>query len=178
MKQFIWAFSLALMLAAFLLPTAKATCVSSISSTTAAIYADIGHHPGTAEQALAEQALNMVSDQQASQTIIALTAIAFGCGVPLIIIFVIFYFRYKNRKAQYRLAEQAIANGQLLPPDFFKQADMEKSMFNKGIQNVFTGIGLFIFLWAIIDFTIGAIGLLVMFMGFGQLVIYYTAQKK
>ena len=41
------------------------------------------------------------------------------------------------------------------------------------------GIGLFIFLWAITEeFGLGCIGLLVMFTGFGQLVIYYTQQDR
>ena len=30
-------------------------------------------------------------------------------GFPVFILFVIFFFRYKNRKARYRLAEQALA---------------------------------------------------------------------
>ena len=42
------------------------------------------------------------------------------------------------------------------------------------IVGAFTGIGLFIFLWAITgEFGIGAIGLLVMFMGLGQWLIGY-----
>lgn len=44
-----------------------------------------------------------------SETVIAVTAIVFVFGLPLLIIFVVFFFRYKNRKAKYRLAEQALA---------------------------------------------------------------------
>ncbi len=39
-----------------------------------------------------------------SETVIAVTAIVFIFGLPLFIIFVVFFFRYKNRKAKYRLA--------------------------------------------------------------------------
>ena len=47
------------------------------------------------------------------------------------------------------------------------------------IAPIFVGIGLFIFLWAITgEFGLGCIGLLVMFTGFGQLVIFYSQQKK
>ena len=46
-------------------------------------------------------------------------------------------------------------------------------------KGVSVGIGLFIFLWAITgEFGLGCIGLLVMFTGFGQLVIFYSQQKK
>ena len=113
-----------------------------------------------------------------SETVIAVTAIIFIFGLPLLIIFVIFFFRYKNRKAKYRLAEQALASGQPLPKNFFKEA-AATDIRSKGINNIFVGIGLFIFLWAITgDFGIGCIGLLVMFTGFGQLVIHYSQQKK
>ena len=113
-----------------------------------------------------------------SETVIAVTAIVFIFGLPLFIIFVVFFFRYKNRKAKYRLAEQALASGQQLPENFFKEA-AATDIRSKGINNIFVGIGLFIFLWAITgEFGLGCIGLLIMFTGFGQLVIYYTQQSK
>lgn len=110
--------------------------------------------------------------------VIAITAIVFVFGFPLIIVFIIFFFRYKNRKAKYRLVEQALASGQPLPENLFKETD-STDIRSKGIKNVFVGIGLFIFLWAITEeFGLGCIGLLVMFTGFGQLVIYYTQQDR
>ena len=110
--------------------------------------------------------------------LVAIISIIAIFGMPVFIIFVVFFFRYKNRKARYRLAEQAIAAGQPLPENLFKEAD-STDIRSKGIKNVFVGIGLFIFLWAITEeFGLGCIGLLVMFTGFGQLVIYYTQQNR
>ena len=81
---------------------------------------------------------------------------------------------YKNRKAKYRLAEQALANGQQLPPEFFEGMERQ-DLRSRGIKNIFLGIGLFIFLWAITEsFGLGCIGLLVMFTGFGQVVTYFS----
>lgn len=114
----------------------------------------------------------------AKEAAIAITAIVFVFGFPLIIIFIIFFFRYKNRKAKYRLVEQALASGQPLPENLIKEAQAI-DIRSKGINNVFMGIGLFIFLWAITgEFGVGCIGLLIMFTGFGQLVIFYTQQGK
>lgn len=110
--------------------------------------------------------------------IVAVTAIVFVFGLPLFIVFIVFYFRYKNRKARYRLVEQALASGQPLPENLFKEAG-QADIRSKGIKNVFVGIGLFIFLWALTgEFGLACIGLLVMFTGFGQVVIYYTQQKR
>lgn len=114
-------------------------------------------------------------DGKTSETIISVTAIVFIFGLPLLIVFTVFFFNYKNRKAKYRLAEQALSSGQQLPEDFFKNVEKTEDIRTKGIQNIFIGVGLFIFLWAITEnFGVGCIGLLIMFTGFGQLVIYYT----
>ena len=86
--------------------------------------------------------------------------------------------RYKNRKAKYRLMEQALATGQPLPEGIFKDT-LPQDYRTKGIKNICTGIGLFIFLWAITDeFSIGCIGLLVMFTGIGQWIISRNQQHE
>ena len=106
-----------------------------------------------------------------SGLLIPIIAIISVFGSPVLILFIVFFFRYKNRKARYRLAEQALAAGQPLPAEFIRENKTVDSR-SQGIKNTFTGIGLFIFLWAITgEFGIGAIGLLVTFMGIGQWII-------
>ena len=121
-------------------------------------------------------------DAERSQLIIVLTGIVFVFGMPIVLLFIIFYFRHKNRKAKYRLAEQALAQGQPLPPGFLKEVKAEvseQSTLNKGIRNIFLGIGLFIFLWLLTtEVALGSIGLLIMFTGFGQVVIYYANRSE
>lgn len=103
--------------------------------------------------------------------VVAIVSIVFIFGMPIFILAIIFFFRYKNRKARYRLAEQALAAGQPLPTDFLRE-NRPTDQRSQGIKNTFTGIGLFIFLWAITgELGIGSIGLLVMFMGIGQWII-------
>ncbi|EXY29977.1 putative membrane protein, partial [Bacteroides fragilis str. 3397 T10] len=80
--------------------------------------------------------------------LVAIISIIAVFGFPVFILFVIFFFRYKNRKARYRLAEQALAAGQPLPAEFIRENKTVDSR-SQGIKNTFTGIGLFIFLWAI-----------------------------
>lgn len=109
--------------------------------------------------------------------LIPIIAIVMGIGLPIFIVFIAFYFRYKNKKAQYRLVEQALAAGQPIPESMFKQ-NLDSDIRVKGIKNTFLGLGLFIFLWALTDeFGLGCIGLLIMFTGLGQLVIHYTQES-
>lgn len=103
--------------------------------------------------------------------LISLIGVIAVFGMPILIVFIAFYFRYKNQKARYKLAEQALAAGQPLPEGFIKDIRVQDQR-SQGIKNTFTGIGLFIFLWAITGkLGIGCIGLLVMFIGIGQWLI-------
>lgn len=110
--------------------------------------------------------------------LVAIISVLAVFSLPVFILFVIFYFRYKNRQARYHLAEQALAAGQPLPEGFIRESK-PKDYRSVGITNTFTGIGLFIFLWAITgSFGIGAIGLLVMFMGIGHWIIGNNQKKE
>lgn len=112
-----------------------------------------------------------------SGLLIPIIAIISVFGSPVLILFIVFFFRYKNRKARYRLAEQALATGQPLPADFIRE-NKPADPCSQGIKNTFTGIGLFVFLWAITgEFGIGTIGLLVAFMGIGQWIIGYKQKQ-
>lgn len=120
---------------------------------------------------------NNFGDAVGGGILVAIISIIAIFGMPVFIIFVVFFFRYKNRKARYRLAEQALAAGQPLPEEFIRE-NKSTDQRTQGIKNTFTGIGLFIFLWAITgEFGIGAIGLLVMFMGIGQWLVGYKQQN-
>lgn len=116
--------------------------------------------------------LNKIGGSFAGEAaIIVFITLALTFGFPLFIIFLAFYFRYKNRKAHYKLVEQVIAAGQPIPEGLFKQ-NLDSNNASKGIKNICLGIGLFIFLWAITgSFAIGTIGLLIMFTGIGQWLI-------
>lgn len=99
-------------------------------------------------------------------------------GLPILILFLVFYYRNKSRKQKFLLMQQALASGQPLPKDVFKEVALPDNRV-KGIKNVALGLGLVIFLWLLTgEASISCIGLLIMCIGAGQLVIYYTTPKK
>ena len=85
-------------------------------------------------------------------------------GTPILIVALALYFNYKNRKNRYRVIEKAIESGQPIPQEFLKTT-INKDTQNKGIKNICLGLGLFIFLWAMTNFAIECIVLLVMCNG-------------
>lgn len=91
--------------------------------------------------------------------------------LPLLIIFVIIYFVNKNRKERYKLAQMAIQNGQPIPDDILKGKASSSSGDNDyqtGVRQMFTGVGLAIFLGFIIGKVGIGIGALVFFIGLGK----------
>lgn len=119
-----------------------------------------------------------LSDFDISESIIAFLAILLIFGSPLLILIAVLYFRYRNRRAKYKLIEKAIACGHPLPVEYIEEIQ-PKDARTRGIKNICLGIGLSIFLQALLDnFALSSIGLLIMFTGIGQLLIHYTAPKK
>ena len=94
---------------------------------------------------------------------------------PIIIIIGVVYLINRNRRDRYKLAQMAVQNGQPIPDQLLKEEAVEHSDdYQKGLRQMFTGIGLAIFLgiWAgKVGFGIGA---LVFFIGLGK---WYIAKQ-
>ena len=91
--------------------------------------------------------------------------------LPLLIIVTIIYFVNKNRKERYKLAQMAIQNGQPIPDDILKSklsSSSQGSDYQTGVRQMFTGVGLAIFLGIIIGKVGIGIGALVFFIGLGK----------
>ena len=94
---------------------------------------------------------------------------------PIIIISMVVYFINRNRRQRYKLAEMAIEKGQPIPDHIFKEEAVENiSDYQGGIRQMFTGVGLAIFLGIIIGEMGVGIGALVFFIGLGK---WYIARQ-
>lgn len=98
---------------------------------------------------------------------------------PVLIIGIILYFVYKNRKQRMRLAEMAIKNGQPIPQELVETPKpVDDDLRAKGIRQVALGVGLTCFLgWFVGDVGAG-IGILVLCIGLGNLIIARNAKKE
>ena len=95
---------------------------------------------------------------------------------PLLIIIAIFYFVNRNRREKYKLAQMAMQNGQPIPDELLKekQADWDRNDYHSGLRQMFTGVGLAIFLGLAAGKVGFGIGALVFFIGLGK---WYIAKK-
>jgi hypothetical protein len=99
-----------------------------------------------------------------------LAIVCVGFLLPVILVLLVFYFINRNRKEKYRLAEMAIKNGQPIPDALLKEHkdDWDSTSYNAGIRQMFTGVGLAIFLGIVAGEVGFGIGALVFFIGLGK----------
>lgn len=91
---------------------------------------------------------------------------------PVLVIAAIFYFINKNRKEKMKMMQMAIQSGQPIPEQMFNEVrPNHQNNLRRGITQMFTGVGLFIFLGLIFGKLGFGIGALVFFIGLGKLVI-------
>ena len=109
-------------------------------------------------------------------------AIVMTFGMPVVIMFFILWFNYKNKKARYQIISEALASGKELPAEFYTEknpSNAYQEVLTKGIKNVFLGIGLGVFLWVMTEKGgIASIGFLIFCIGMGQIVIAYATRSK
>lgn len=91
---------------------------------------------------------------------------------PLVIFGLLLYFIFRNRKQKMKLAQMAVQNGQPIPDQLLnEQLSDDADTYQKGMRQVFLGIGLMVFL----GITAGKVGLgigaLVFFIGLGKVLI-------
>ena len=122
-----------------------------------------------------------IDDEFRYLSIISIVTIVMIFGLPLFIVMLVLWFRYKNKQARYRLAAEALAQGKELPKEFLHQGYREphQDILTKGIKNVFLGIGLGVFLWVLTgEESLAAIGFLMFCIGLGQVVIAKVTRPK
>jgi len=94
---------------------------------------------------------------------------------PIIVISMVVYFINRNRKQRYKLAQMAMEKGQPIPDHIFKEEAAEnKDDYQGGIRQMFTGVGLAIFLGIVMGNVGFGIGALVFFIGLGR---WYIARQ-
>ncbi len=94
---------------------------------------------------------------------------------PIVIIIGVVYFINRNRKERLKLAQMAMEKGQPIPEQLLKEEARENSDdYQKGLRQMFTGVGLAIFLGIVAGTTGFGIGALVFFIGLGK---WYIARQ-
>ena len=95
---------------------------------------------------------------------------------PILIICAVLYFINRNRKDRIKLAQMAMEKGQPIPEDLLKEKvhNVDRADYQTGLRQMFTGVGLAIFLGIVVGDIGFGIGALVFFIGLGK---WYIAKQ-
>lgn len=95
---------------------------------------------------------------------------------PVLILAILLFFIYKNRKQKMKIAEMAVKQGQPIPDELLMEhKESESDLWQKGLRQTFLGVGLLAF-FGYVGSTLGiGIGILVTVIGLGKLAIVKTS---
>lgn len=150
--------------------------ITTYNGTSSVAFEDEEQQYGINVEGLLNKQVDSLMDGFKGFVLISIITVISIFALPAIIIFLVLNYRSKKRKERYQVIEKAIESGQPLPEEFVKETKAEDDNIRvKGIKNIFLGLGLAIFFYAMSNtLFLACIGLLIMLNGIGQLVIYYT----
>jgi len=106
-------------------------------------------------------------------------------GVPLgafsmavAIVGMVGYYKHQARRQRAELIRLALEKGQPLPAGLLESPGPTRNDLAGGIRTTFVGLGLGLFLWILKpDQALWSVGLLVVFIGLGQLVAHFVTSR-
>ncbi|GAA6151431.1 DUF6249 domain-containing protein [Pseudoteredinibacter isoporae] len=113
------------------------------------------------------------------EALVAVVAIVLIFGMPVLIVGVVMYGRYKRRELINKSIDKMLESGQEIPAEIFQEATGkdEKSTLSKGVMLIAIGLGLMGFLGAVAG-EVGAVGLIPALIGAAHLFIWKTEQAQ
>jgi|TARA_B100000497_G_scaffold9539_1_gene10435 hypothetical protein len=120
------------------------------------------------------------SGPSATEAIIAIVAIMFTIGSPILIIGTILYYKHRKRRQRNALIEKFLDSGQEVPAELMESGDLADNSSNtlsRGIKLTAIGLGLFIFLGSMIDWDIATVALIPLCIGIARIVIWKLSDK-
>ncbi|MBB6520154.1 DUF6249 domain-containing protein [Pseudoteredinibacter isoporae] len=113
------------------------------------------------------------------EALVAVVAIILIFGMPVLIVGVVMYGRYKRRELINKSIDKMLESGQEIPAEIFQEATGkdEKSTLSKGVMLIAIGLGLMGFLGAVAG-EVGAVGLIPALIGAAHLFIWKTEQAQ
>jgi len=120
------------------------------------------------------------SGPSATEAIIAIVAIMFTIGSPILIIGTILYYKHRKRRQRNALIEKFLDSGQEIPAELMESGDLADNSSNtlsRGIKLTAIGLGLFIFLGSMIDWDIATVALIPLCIGIARIVIWKLSDK-
>jgi len=115
-----------------------------------------------------------------SEAILGALAIFFIFGTPIMIIAAILYFSYRKKRLMHDTINQYVSSGKDIPPEVLKGLQKEtapKNNLHRGLVMSGVGLGIFACFAVIGSLEAAALGLIPLFIGLAQLLIWKLENK-
>ncbi len=114
------------------------------------------------------------------EALIPLTAIVFTFGMPIMIVGVVLYSSYRKKRLMHDTINQYVSSGKDIPPEVLKGLQKEmtpKNNLHRGLVLSGIGMGIFACFAVIGSLEAAAFGLIPLFVGLAQLLIWKLENK-
>jgi hypothetical protein len=114
------------------------------------------------------------------EALIPITAIVFTFGMPIMIVAVVLYSSYRKKRLMHDTINQYVSSGKDIPPEVLKGLQKEitpKNNLHRGLVMSGIGIGIFACFTIMDSMDAAALGLIPLFIGLAQLLIWKLENK-
>lgn len=113
--------------------------------------------------------------------ILAIMAVSFTLGLPVIVIVIILYYKHRKRRQRDAVIEKFINSGKDIPAELLASwelnPDESDSRLHQGIKLIAVSLGLYIFLQFFVGTDLALIAAIPLFLGIARLIIWKISQK-
>ena len=113
--------------------------------------------------------------------ILAIMAVSFTLGLPVIVIAIILYYKHRKRRQRDAVIEKFINSGKDVPAELLASwelhPDESDSRLHQGIKLIAVSLGLYIFLYFFVGADVALIAAIPLFLGIARLIIWKISQK-
>lgn len=113
--------------------------------------------------------------------ILAIMAVSFTLGLPVIVIVIILYYKHRKRRQRDAVIEKFINSGKDIPAELLASwelnPDESDSRLHQGIKLIAVSLGLYIFLYFFVGADVALIAAIPLFLGIARFIIWKISQK-
>ena len=113
--------------------------------------------------------------------ILAIMAVSFTLGLPVIVIVIILYYKHRKRRQRDAVIEKFINSGKDIPVELLASwelnPDESDSRLHQGIKLIAVSLGLYIFLYFFVGADVALIAAIPLFLGIARFIIWKISQK-
>jgi hypothetical protein len=113
--------------------------------------------------------------------ILAIMAVSFTLGLPVIVIVIILYYKHRKRRQRDAVIEKFINSGKDVPAELLASwelyPDESDSRLHQGIKLIAVSLGLYLFLHFSVGTDVALIATVPLFLGIARLIIWKISEK-